>query len=68
MAKRIGLPSVLGSRGRDRQPGIDAEIEHSERYAARLGRILDPGGARGTPQPPESSDTIPGERETPARP
>jgi hypothetical protein len=55
--RRIRLPGVLGSRGRDRSAGFDPDTEHSESYAARLGRILDPDGTRApATEPTESSD------------
>jgi len=61
--RRIRLPDVLVSRGRDRHPGVDADIESSETYAARLARILDPDATRATSQRSEPSDTISSERE-----
>ena len=57
MPRRISLPGVLGARGRDRNHGADPDIEHSEKYAARLSRILDPEGTPVTAtEPPDSGD------------
>ena len=61
VARGIRLPTLLGSRGRDRELADRAELERSERDAARLGRLLDPDASRHpTPRPDELGDDADG--------
>lgn len=61
MRKLIRMP-IVGSRRRGEQLS-EPDLDHSERYAARLGRILDADVTRSpSAQPPESSEDTRNER------